>query len=252
VGLGVQLEDAADDGGLDLVDDRDRARVLGIGRVLLADRPVPVDAAAGPEPRESAALEPAQRLAPDDLEHGVVHERERAELDASAGRVRRHPGAHVDDANVGGREVAEHDLPGVAEVAGEPREVVDEDRLEAASRGARLGEEPLQVGALEVGAALGRVLEHAGDVEPASLRECAAAAYLVVDGPRILPVRRVAGVDRDRGCVVAGGAGHRVRSFVLGWDGFARRRAYLRRRARRRARPGLPPTSLPDRAAERR
>src|SRR6266498_960857 len=85
---------------------------------------------------------------------------EGAKLDAGPGGVGRHPGAYVDDADVGGREIAEDDLPGVAEVAGEARQVVDEDRLEAAARGASFREEPLKVGALEVGATLGRVLEH--------------------------------------------------------------------------------------------
>jgi hypothetical protein len=65
-------------------------------------------------------------------------------------------------------------------------------------RGERVfGEEPPQVGALEMGAALRRVLEHAGDVEAASFRERATAAHLVVDGSGVLPIRRVAGVDRD-------------------------------------------------------
>ncbi len=224
-----------------------------MGRVLLANRSVPVNPAASPEPGERATLEPAEGLAPNDLEHRVVHERERAELDAGAGGVGRHPGAHVDDADVRGREVAEHDLPRVAEVAREARQVVDEDRLEAASRGARFREEPLQVGALEMGAALGRVLEHASDRQVARFCEGAAATHLIVDGPRVLPVRGVASVDRDRGGVVAGGADHRVRSFVL-WAGPPRSASSLPSATSSAAivRRGRWPTLSQDRAGGRR
>jgi hypothetical protein len=92
--------------------------------------------------------------------------------------------------------------------------------------GARLQEKALQVGALEVGTALGRVLEHTDDLEVAGLREGAATTDLVVDGARILSFGRVASVDGDRG-MGAGIVRHRVHSFLVS-EGWPRSTSSLR------------------------
>jgi len=83
-------------------------------------------APAGVEPGEGAPLEPPVCLGADELQKGVIHQRHRAEGEARAGAVGRHAGGAVDDAHARGREVAEDDPPGVAQVAREAREVVDE------------------------------------------------------------------------------------------------------------------------------
>jgi hypothetical protein len=194
----VLLEHAPHDRSLDWFDARDLARVLRVRRVGLGLGAVAVDAAAGPEPSERAALEAAVRLGLHELQERVVDERERAEREPCAGAVRRHARGAVDDPDVGRSEVLEHDAPGVSEVAREPRQVIDQDRSERREPAAACCcEHTLHVRALEVGAALGRVLVLGRHLEAAARGERPAAPDLVVDRPRILPVRGVARVDRD-------------------------------------------------------
>ena len=90
----------------------------------------------------------------------------------------------------------EGDGPGVSHVARQTRQVIDQD---GAERGAttlpHVSEQALKVSAVDVGAALGGVLELGHDLVAALVREDAAPATLVLDGARVLPVGRVPGVD---------------------------------------------------------
>jgi hypothetical protein len=83
----VPLEDTQDDLRLIGRDHPELPRVLRVGRIRLANRGEPKGLAAGREARDRAALEAPVRLGPDELEKGVVHERQRAEGQARASRV---------------------------------------------------------------------------------------------------------------------------------------------------------------------
>ena len=100
-------------------------------------------------------------------------------------------------------ELAEHEPPGVSEIAGEPAQIVDQDVPKRPSP--RVREHPLEVLAVGVRAGHGRIAVLRRHLKPAAPGKLPATPHLIVDGPRVLAIGRVPSVDRDDGRAVSAG-----------------------------------------------
>src|SRR5262249_29296057 len=170
----------------------------------------------------------------DELQEGVVHEREGAECQPRTGAVGGHARRDVDDLDADERKILEDDAPGVAKIARQARQVVDQHGLEGRPAApADMAEHPLKLSPVEVRARDRRVGVLGGDDEAARRGVLAAAPKLVLDGTRVLPIGGVAGVegDGDGGAVTHWWAPRRRRAR-------GSHRASLPREARPRERRG--------------
>ncbi len=99
-----------------------------VGRALLLNGRVAVTAPARPESAQSPAFKAAVRLGSDKLQKGVVDESHGAEGQARPSDVRGHAGRDVDNLHVRRGKIMKDELPGVSEIARQPRKVVDQPR----------------------------------------------------------------------------------------------------------------------------
>jgi hypothetical protein len=179
-------EDLPDDRRLGLIDDGDPPRVFRIRRAWLLDGAIAEGPAARVKAGQRAALEASVGLSSDGLQVLIGEQSLDAEEQARRVLVGRAAGLDVYDANVRGGKVLEDDAPGIAEVARQSREIVDEDDVELSLRG--VAQELLKLRALHVGAGLGGVGVDLGDEEVLARGELATAPVLIFDRPRVLTI----------------------------------------------------------------